>query len=170
MLRDISGLPDILFAGKIFLLGGDFRQVLPHSAQSTLQSDWGELFKKFSFVTNLKAHHVDKDNACWRRGEFARWLLTLGNGELLCKCEDFVANSIEIPSECNVIEDDNIIDSVFPDLTDPKAIANTVSLTPTNETSLQLNDIVIKKVHGQQKTYVSCDKVVCDDEEEANNY
>ena len=28
MLRDICGLPDIPFAGKIFLLGGDFHQVL----------------------------------------------------------------------------------------------------------------------------------------------
>ena len=29
MLRDITGLQDVPFGGKVFLLGGDFRQVLP---------------------------------------------------------------------------------------------------------------------------------------------
>ena len=67
------------------------------------------------------------------------------------------------------MEVDNIIDDVFPYLIDPKAIANTVILTPSNKTSLELNGMVIKKVPGQQKTYVSSDKVVYD-EEKANNY
>ena len=69
-------------------------------------------------------------------------------------------DSIEIPSECNVMEDDNIIDDVFQDLNDPKSNANTLILTPINETPLQLNGILVMKVHGQQKIYVSSDKVV----------
>ena len=59
--------------------------------------------------------------------EFARWLLPLANGELLCKCEDCLPDSIEIPSECDVMEDHPIIDGVFLYLSDSKAIANSYS-------------------------------------------
>ena len=101
--------------------------------------------------------------------DFAQWLLKLGNGELSCSDSQCPPSSIIIPSQCNIVQG-NIVDEVFPDLLDPRALTNTVILTPTNDSSLQLNDQVLKRVPGEPKTYLSNDKAICDDEEEANNY
>ena len=96
----------------------------------------------------------------------ARWLLELGNGSLH-------ADNVALPNslhDCHVVSDD-IISDVSTDMRDLKAIAKTVILTPTNETAMKLNDKVLQnKVPGPVKLYVSADKAVCEDKEEANNY
>jgi ATP-dependent DNA helicase PIF1 len=94
-------------------------------------------------------------------------LLTLGNGELRGEVE--FEDSIEIPYECNIVQED-IVDEVFQDLSDSKALADTVILTPTNEHALRMNDAVIQKMPGIPKVYTSADRVICDDEREANQY
>jgi ATP-dependent exoDNAse (exonuclease V) alpha subunit len=101
--------------------------------------------------------------------EFATWLLALGNGDLQSEHQTPVAESIPIPPRCNISEGD-IIDDVFPDLSNPKELAQTVILTPTNDASLKLNEQVLKKVPGQEKIYLSADTAICDDQHEANNY
>jgi hypothetical protein len=172
MLRDITGIINVPFGGKIFLLGGDFRQVLPvvprqprtviveNCLKCMKEPDWS-IFQVFKLTKNMRAG-ADQQ-------EFARWLLALGNGELMCENPEMPPSTIEIPPQVNVVND-NIIDEVFSEVSDAKAIANTVILTPTNERSLHLNNKVIKKLQGPSKTYVSADKAICDDETEANNY
>ena len=49
-------------------------------------------------------------------------------------------------------------------------VCNIHDLTPTNESSLCLNDLVIKKVPGPSKEYISADNVIIDDETAAANY
>jgi hypothetical protein len=169
MLRDISG-HDVPFGGKIFLLGGDFRQVLPVVprkprtviVENCIKSS--PLWPQFNVVTLSKNMRAGEDEQ-----EFAKWVLAVGNGELELPADEAVTGSIEIPPECNIVSG-NIVDAVFPDITDSRAIANTVILTPTNENSLLLNDDVMKKMPGYSKTYLSADKAICDDEREAENY
>jgi hypothetical protein len=62
------------------------------------------------------------------------------------------------------------VDEVFSDVFNPRNITNTVILTPTNETSLRLNDKVLQKLPGLQKEYLSSDSAICHDPEEATNY
>jgi hypothetical protein len=170
MLQDITGLQNVHFGGKVFILGGDFRQVLPIVprqprtviVENCLKSSplW-PLFKIVKLKRNMRTGEDQQD--------FARWLLELGNGTLPCE-NVAVPNLIEIPHDCNIVHED-IIDEVFTDMTDPKAITNTVILTPTNDTALKLNDKVLKtKVAGQVKLYVSADRAICDNEEEGDNY
>jgi hypothetical protein len=170
MLRDITGVENVPFGGKVFVLGGDFRQVLPVVprqprtviVENCLKSSplW-TLFKIVKLKKNMRTGADQQD--------FARWLLELGNGTLQCETVA-VPNLIEIPQDCNIVQQD-IIGKVFPDMSNPKAITNTVILTPTNENELKLNDKVLKtKVPGQVKVYVSADRAICDNVEEGDNY
>ena len=63
---------------------------------------------------------------------------------------------------------DGIIDAVFPDVSDPRAVSKKVILTSTNDVCPQMNNQVIEKVDADTAIYYSADSVVCDDEEEAS--
>ncbi|GBO40095.1 hypothetical protein AVEN_68650-1 [Araneus ventricosus] len=43
-------------------------------------------------------------------------------------------------------------------------------LCPKNEDSLKINERVLKKLPGQNKTYFSADSIICEDQEEQNNF
>jgi hypothetical protein len=169
MLQDITA-NSVPFGGKIFLLGGDFRQVLPvvpRSPRTVIVENcikssplWAE-FQVFKLKHNMRAGAGQQ--------EFATWLLALGNGELACQEPAPVMDSIPIPAQCHMSEGD-IIDDVFPDLSDPAALANQVILTPTNDASLKLNEHVLKRLPGAPKVYLSSDTAICDAEQEAVNY
>ncbi|XP_057299512.1 uncharacterized protein LOC130630135 [Hydractinia symbiolongicarpus] len=49
-------------------------------------------------------------------------------------------------------------------------MASYVILTPTNDDSLLINDLVLALLPGEEKIYYSAYDVVCDDEEERNQY
>jgi hypothetical protein len=169
MLRDITGT-DVPFGGKIFLLGGDSRQVLPVVprgsrtviVENCLKSShlWS-LFSVFKLTKNMRARGS--------RLEFANWLLSLGNGQLSHNAEHMHLDSIAVPSQCNIIDGD-IVSAVFHDVSAPESLTHTVILTPTNESSLALNDAVLQCLPGIVKVYYSTDTAVCDTDEEANNY
>ena len=82
LLRDITQA-DVPFGGKIILLGGDFRQVLPnvpHSPPAVVietclkRSPLWPLFRKVHLTRNMRAH-ADQQ-------QFAEWLLQVGDGTL----------------------------------------------------------------------------------------
>ena len=104
-----------------------------------------KLWPLFNIIPLKKNMHAAEDQE-----EFAQWLLEIGNGNMQCDVQDFSPDSTKMPSQCNVVENDNIID-VFTNLGDLKAIANTVILTPTNETSLHMNELFIQKLPGAPK-------------------
>ena len=169
MLRDITGT-DVPFGGKVFLMGGDFRQVLPVVPRSPRTVIVENCLKSSPLWAYFKVYQLEKNmRADHNQLEFANWLLSLGNGDLLCEQTPPVEGSIPIPTQCNISQGD-IIDDVFPDLSDPKSLANTVILTPTNDASLKINEQVLNKLPGQEKQYLSSDTAICDQEHEANNY
>lgn len=168
MLQDITGV-QVPFGGKVFLMGGDFRQVLPvvPRAPRTViiencikRSPLWPLFKIFKLTKNMRADQDQQD--------YAKWLLQVGNGQLASELDSPPPFSIDLPSQCNVTED--VVNSVFSDVTDPESLAATVILASTNDVTLGLNNLIINKLPGQAKSYFSSDSVICDDEEEANNY
>ena len=104
--------------------------------------------------------HANRDHQ-----EFAEWVLQVGNGKLNC-ISDTNEDSIEIPTNCVV--GDNIIDSVFDDLTSD--ITKRIILTPKNDASLLLNKQVLDRLPGEQRIYLSVDQAICDNKEEQQNY
>ena len=93
-----------MFGGKVFLLGGDFRQVLsivprqPHTVviESCLKrSPLCPSFRVFKLTKNMRANADEQ--------EFSRWLLGLGNGEIQCEgCS--IPESVVSSSECHLME------------------------------------------------------------------
>ena len=105
MLQDITRVKE-MFGGKIFVLGGDFRQVLPvvprkpRSAiveQCIKSSSLWQQFKTFRLTKNMRAQENEDD--------FSQWLLAVGNGETLCHDEGVPSNCISIPEQCHIAND-----------------------------------------------------------------
>ena len=138
MLQDITGV-QVPFGGKVFLMGGDFRQVLPvvPRAPRTViiencikRSPLWPLFKIFKLTKNMRADQDQQD--------YAKWLLQVGNGQLASELDSPPPFSIDLPSQCNVTED--VVNSVFSDVTDPESLAATVILASTNDVRLLHSD------------------------------
>ncbi|CAF3164495.1 unnamed protein product [Rotaria sp. Silwood2] len=96
LLRDIMNI-NAPFGGKIMILGGDFRQVLPvirFASRSELvavslkSSDLWHYFKVMHLHQNMRTGPGEE--------EFSKWLIKLGNGELASNEYD----EIELPRSC----------------------------------------------------------------------
>ena len=166
LLRDIT-THDVPFGGKVFLLGGDFRQVLPvvpkRPATVAIETclkrspTWHHITRIY-LTQNMRARPEEAD--------FAKWLLQLGDGKLQSHLPDADYDAIDIPPQCVVTG--SLIDAVFPNPTEISPAH--VILTPKNDESLLLNDKILNKIAGIKRTYYSSDRVVCDSREEEQNY
>ena len=158
------------FAGKVIILGGDIRQTLPivkrgkatQVVESCLKSSllW-PLFKIFHLTKNMRVKEGERD--------FAEFLLQLGGDNLPHKEKDPYINCIEIPSECVMPKDSNIITSIFSDFNE-KDVTKRVILTPTNAEALALNEQILQLLPGKAVTYTSVDSIISDDNEETQMY
>ena len=165
LLRDLTKL-DLPFGGKVMLLGGDFRQVLPVVRkatkvgileQSIKSSPLWQCFNILSLSTNMRTHPDEI--------HFSKWLLDLGNGILHSKLPDKDPETIDIPDH-TVVQD--IVASVFPptqSFSPVKAI-----LTPKNDDCLILNQRILANLEGPAKTYYSSDSIISDDPQEHIQY
>ena len=167
MMRDITNV-DVPFGAKIFLLGGDFRQVLPAVPRSSRTVIVEHCLKSSPLWPLFTVHRLKKNmRAKENESEFANWLLELGNGTLPSPDHETFPNAIKIPDTCNIVQSD-IVTEVFSDITDVQALADRVILTPTNAETLKLNNHLLDKLPGETEVYFSVDKAVCDTEEAAN--
>ena len=55
-------------------------------------------------------------------------------------------------------------------MADPQAMEERCCLTPTNEASHDINQLILERLHGPTQTYLSTDRVITDDPEEAAAY
>jgi hypothetical protein len=159
LLRDIMNI-NAPFGGKIMILGGDFRQVLPVIrfanrselvAASLKSSDLWPYFKVMHLHQNMRTGPVEE--------EFSKWLIKLGNGELTSNEDD----EIELPSSC--ILNGNLVDEIFGQhisIEDVPTLCNRTILCPKNEHSLLVNEEVLQRLPGIEKMYTSVDEVECD--------
>ena len=129
LLRDITGNSKA-FGGKVFLWGGDFRQVLPvvrHGHPSAIvencikSSTLWPCVAKYQLTTNMRVH---QDEA-----EFCEWLLNRGDGKLPIRDSPPFNGCIQIPGHC---VPDSVVKSVFGD----ELIDDLVILCPTNDESI----------------------------------
>lgn len=52
---------------------------------------------------------------------------------------------------------DNMIETTYPDFTDPKYLSDRAILTPTNQTVAHLNELIVEKIPGESFSYYSVD-------------
>jgi hypothetical protein len=167
LLRDIMN-SNIPFGGKVMVLGGDFRQVLPVIrfanrsqliAASLKSSDLWPYFKVTRLHQNMRAGPGEE--------EFSEWLLKLGNGELPSNSDE----EIELPRYC--ISDGNLVNEIFGQqisIENVSVLCNRAILCPKNDDSLMVNEEVLQRLPGPEKVYTSVDEVECEDGEDTSNY
>ncbi|KAG5544392.1 hypothetical protein RHGRI_016970 [Rhododendron griersonianum] len=163
LLRDLAE-NDILFGGKVVVLGGDFRQVLPVIPKGTkidcmnaslVRSYIWQSLIKFKLKENMRAK---TDPA------FSRYILQVGNGLE----EENEVGEIKLPSSL-ILEPntqvpplEQLIQFVFPSFDlhrlDPLSLTDSAILTPKNQAVDEINEVMIGKFPGKEHTYLSFDE------------
>lgn len=142
LLKDLMN-NNVLFGGKTFLMGGDFRQTPPvvhkgnrakiveHSIKNFVDKN----FQIFELNTNMRADP--------KQVEFAKWLIKVGNGH-----KDLGEDLIQIPNQC-IVKDD-LIDDLYKD-TSIENLKYICCLSPKNVFVDEMNqEILNRKVLGQK--------------------
>lgn len=141
---------DEAFGGITVLFGGDFRQCLPVVKNGTnvdIKEACVKSFKHWSNFVQLRLKTSMRTLPDERK--FQKWLSAIGNGNL-----DFVM----VPSENRLSSVNELIERIFPKLYDPLAYSSAI-LCPRNDTALALNDVVVKRLQGEEKVYRSSDSL-----------
>ncbi|XP_024010446.1 uncharacterized protein LOC112085463 [Eutrema salsugineum] len=104
-MRDILKC-DKVFGGKVIVLGGDFRQILPvivggnssETILATVNSShiWSDC-KVLQLKTNMRLLRGDNDFNNQEIEEFVKWILDIGDGKL--NIHDTIEDELEIPAD-----------------------------------------------------------------------
>ncbi|XP_061344252.1 uncharacterized protein LOC133290209 [Gastrolobium bilobum] len=179
-LRDVLRFYDIScvdmpFGGKVVVLGGDFRQILPvipngsrqDIVHATINSSylWSHCHL-LSLTKNMCLNSGSSTNNLLEIKEFSEWLLKIGDGD---PGDDVDGESIiTIPDELLIkgSEDplSDIVDFVYPNLMDnildPTFFKERALLTPKLFDVAMLNEHLMVVIPGEKRTFLSSDKVL----------
>uniref|UniRef100_A0A2N9FJU1 ATP-dependent DNA helicase n=1 Tax=Fagus sylvatica TaxID=28930 RepID=A0A2N9FJU1_FAGSY len=178
-LRDILQLEDPQsvekpFGGKVVVLGGDFRQILPVVKKGKREDIVYSAISKsylwnychiFKLQTNMRLRQNNmSEMETSSIKDFSEWILKIGDGEFGEEDDD---NKITIPNDLIIQSTENpmqdIIDSIYPDLKvkykDPSYLQDRAILAPTNEVVEELNDYIISSLNEEEHEYLSSDSV-----------
>ncbi|KAL4581368.1 hypothetical protein LXL04_017582 [Taraxacum kok-saghyz] len=170
-IQDITKL-NLPFGGKIMILGGDFRQVLPVVRRDTraqivdsslrMSPLWPSI-KKLSLTINMRAL-ADP----W----FSEFLMRVGDGEEGAIDGTFIRipDDMSIPYTDKGKSKDDLIDAIFPSLQinggSSDYIISRAILSTKNENVDEINDQLIDRFIGEQRVYYSFDEA----EDDINNF
>ncbi|PIC25660.1 hypothetical protein B9Z55_018506 [Caenorhabditis nigoni] len=156
VLREVTGI-DKPFGGKIVILGGDFRQVLPVVRRGSKSDqidiclkncEMWDLFKVCHLKTNMRVTSNDKD--------WIDFLLRVGNGT-----ENDVDEHINLDPDCMCSTD--IVSEVFGlKLRSNTDLSEKAILAPKNVDVDKMNEKVLQRMEGNEKLYFSRDEIVED--------
>lgn len=162
-LKDLMNDPRP-FGGKVVVLGGDFRQVLPVVPNGGRPGQVLACIKNTSVWPYFKKHTLNINMRASNDVTYAEWLLKLGSGRL----ETTRQNLIEIPNE--LITTDSIEDFVYPERINPSEslnLMNCVILAVTNSQCDAVNSTVLERVEStNERIYLSIDSI--ENESDAN--
>ncbi|KAK1618128.1 hypothetical protein QYE76_023645 [Lolium multiflorum] len=181
-LRDVLSANDPLlaklpFGGKVVVLGGDLRQILPVieggtrsqvvDAAITNSPLWGHIIVLPLTINQRLAVQTANVVLQAEAAAFAEWVLNIGDGTLpvVARQGESSPTWITIPDEYLVhTEGDKIaaiVESVYVDFltrySDPNYLKERAILTPTNDIAEDINKHVLSMVPGEEREYLSCD-------------
>ncbi|KAI8537401.1 hypothetical protein RHMOL_Rhmol09G0020900 [Rhododendron molle] len=162
-LRDIMGV-EMPFGGKIMVLGGDFRQVLPVVPKGTKAETINASIAKSPLWRNVQVIRLMQNMRSVNDREFSDFLLRVGDGNEPIFDDEMmkVPASMVKPWE-NDRSIDKLIEEVFPNIescaADSEYMVDRGLITPKNEAAENLNKRVNQKFSGRERVYYSFDKV-----------
>ncbi len=191
VLRDLTGRPDTPFGGKVVVVGGDWRQVLPIVVSRDPEAAVGAslrktplwesgAFRRHTLVRNMRVDNAaDGERAAVHR----QWLLDVGDGALPRR-DDLGPHTVELPRTMCLAPDaitTDLVDFVYQDMetyrrlaeasdisADERADVDTyfrdrAILTPLNEHVDALNLEFLSRLSGEETLTRSRDSIVEDD-------
>ncbi|KAI5407159.1 hypothetical protein KIW84_053420 [Lathyrus oleraceus] len=152
------------FGGKVLIMGGDFRQVLPLVRKVTkaqmisvciVQSHLWNHTKILCLRQNIRSLHDQ---------EFAEFLIRIGDGVEPTKPDDMVRLPLHIAIPWEGEHSIQVlIQHIFPNLElhgwDAPYMVQRAILTPTNDDVQKLNDMIINQFPGEEHNLLSFDEV-----------
>ncbi|XP_033222979.1 uncharacterized protein LOC117176786 [Belonocnema kinseyi] len=164
-LRDLTNI-NLPFVGKIMLLGGDFRQLLPIKVNRTRR----ELINlSIEFSSLWKHFHIFSLTENWRTlpegAEFAKYLLSVGDGTLNDNNDNVVPSQ-----QCAAKKKDGIVEEIFKKIIYERRygdLAKVAILSARNIDVEKFNSRVVELFDKTtERIYTSVDSVEnCDNED-----
>ncbi|XP_024016211.1 ATP-dependent DNA helicase PIF1-like [Eutrema salsugineum] len=162
------------FGDKVIVLGGDFRQIFPvipnagktKILMATLNSSplWYKC-RVLRLTQNMRLIAGDNSRAMLERAAFTKWILDIGDGTInddgsgeavIDIPDDLLIKDCKDPIKMIVKE---IYGSSFSKETDPKFFQDRAILSPRNDDVETINDYMLSKLSGVERTYLSCDSI-----------
>lgn len=163
MLQDITEV-SMLFGGKVVVLGGDFRQVLPVIPRGTKEDCMNASLIRSYIWSSLTKFRLEINMRAKTDPLFSAYILRIGNGtELLNSTEQIkIPDSLILEPSLANTPLDQLMEFVYPnfinDHPSPLTITESAILTPKNLTVDTINDKMISKFPGEEKNYLSIDE------------
>ncbi|KAJ9541417.1 hypothetical protein OSB04_027923 [Centaurea solstitialis] len=162
-MQDITGVR-LPFGGKIMIMGGDFKQVLPVTRHGTRAQIVHSSLRMSPIWSSMKKLRLRINMRAFTDPWFSDFLLRVGNGDE----ESLDGNFIRIPDDMAIPytnendSKDALIDAIFPSLqtngTDSNYIISRAILTTKNDHVDEINDQLIERFCGEEKVYYSFDE------------
>jgi hypothetical protein len=171
MLRDLTKV-NAPFGGKLFVCGGDFRQIPPVVRRGSVQAAAAALLNRSQLWSSFKVLHLTHNERLGAANDatrdYAKYLLRVGQGVEGTAHQDALHTSIvTVPQAMRCDGIDPLLDRVFPDFTaratDLAYVAGRAVLTTTNAAADKVNEILAARLQSDSRTYLSADSA--DDEE-----
>ncbi|XP_057719411.1 uncharacterized protein LOC130933821 [Arachis stenosperma] len=169
------------FGGKIVVLGGDFRQILPVISKGSRHDILASAINSshlWSFCKVLKLHtnmrllmsSLDQDEGEMKI--FANWILDVGNGNIGSVVGD--ESEVEIPDDLLITTTDDLLShlvdfaylNLLQNMSDYKYFQSRAILAPTLKSVEKVNNFVLTIFPRMENEYLSSDTTCQTDENE----
>ena len=187
-IQDIMDAPDLPFGGKVVVMGGDFRQVLPvvvRGSQAQIEGPClNRLPKIWPSVESLRLTQNMRVMSNPQNQPFAEFLLRIGEGreetvvhglhnDFVRIPDEFLFNVSDVPGSTEEhFAEKCLIKWVYSDIGekffDPAFLMNRAILTTLNTDVNRLNALATEMHKGPATTYTAQDTIP--DEDDAGNY
>ena len=184
-LRDLLSVTNpelrhIPFGGKVVVLGGDPRQILPVIENGTknqiidaaiINSPLWSSITILILHKNMRLQATNSDAASQKElSDFSEWILSIGEGNVPSQLPIDTPDEMLVPIPQDFLIKDYtepipaIVDSVYADLANQYKnvdyLKTRAILCPKNDTVDEINTYIVSLLPGEIKQYLSCDKVV----------
>ena len=176
---------NLYMGGKIVLLMGAFRQILPVIpggsrgsivAAAVVNSDIWPHFKQIRLTENMRINRLlQSDASCDRRLQleaYSKYLLDLGNGDIPSVIPN--SNIIEVPSHMVRTSKRSLEESVYPNFADNYAneqyLLQRCIMSSRNDTIRQLNYEMMQQISNGHEDVVYLSRDSCTEPEDQANY